>query len=368
MKIVEIAVFHRALPINGEPYRMALQTLTELDATLVRITTDTGVVGFGESCPLGPAYQPEHMLGARAALQEIAPHLIGLNPLHINQLYGVMNQALCGSLYAKAAIDMALWDIAGKTYGMRVCDLLGGALRERVPSYYAISLLPADEAALVAQQKQAAGFKRLQLKVGGRDISEDIAAVHKVSEVLAADTVLAVDANRGLSARDAIQLSLACRDRRFVLEQPCMTYEQCLSVRQRIAHPLYLDEVITDLNMLLRAIGDNAADGFGMKQSRVGGISQMRTIRDVCASVGLPMTSDDTWGGDLIAASCLHVAATMQPSLCDGVWIAAPYIDGHYDADNGIEIDGGQLQLPTGSGLGVVPHIAAQEQPLMRFA
>jgi len=367
MRISSLEIYHRALPIKGEPYRMALQTLTELDSTLVRITTDSGLEGWGESCPLGPAYQPEHMLGSRAALAEMAPHLIGRNPLHIQQLNHLMNQALCGSLYAKAAIDMALWDLAGKAYGARVCDLLGGAAREQVPSYYAISLLSPDEAAALARQKQAEGFKRLQLKVGGRDISEDIAAVRKVSEVLAPDTALAVDANRGLSARDAIQLSLACRNQRFVLEQPCMTFEQSLSVRRQISHPLYLDEVITDLNMLLRAIGDNAADGFGMKQSRVGGLSQMRTIRDVCAAAGLPMTSDDTWGGDLVAASCLHLGATMQPALCDGVWIAAPYIQGHYDDANGIAIEAGQLSLPQGPGLGVVPQLAADEAPLMQF-
>jgi L-alanine-DL-glutamate epimerase-like enolase superfamily enzyme len=307
------------------------------------------------------------MLGARAALEEIAPHLIGLNPLHIDRVYQVMNQALCGSLYAKAAIDMALWDISGKAYGVRVCDLLGGAVREQVPSYYAISLVSPDQAAEIAREKQAQGYKRLQLKVGGRDLAEDIAAVHKVSEVLAPDTVLAVDANRGLTARDAIQLSLACRDRLFIMEQPCMTYEQCLSVRQRIQHPLYLDEVIEDLNCLLRAIADKAADGFGMKQSRVGGLSQMRTIRDVCAAAGLPMTSDDTWGGDLVASACLHLGSTIQPQLCDGVWIAAPYIDGHYDPKNGLDVQQGQLQLPSGPGLGVVPEITASESPLMGF-
>ncbi|MEH6579561.1 MAG: enolase C-terminal domain-like protein [Amphritea sp.] len=367
MKIIEISVFHRPLPINGEPYRMALQELTSLDSTLVRITTDTGVTGYGEFCPLGAAYQPQHMLGGRAALQEICPHLIGMNPLLIDRVYDVMNQALCGSLYAKAAIDMALWDIAGKVYGMRVCDLLGGAVREQVPSYYAISLTSPDEAAEIAKEKQAQGFRRLQLKVGGRGLDQDIAAVHKVSEVLATGTSLAVDANRGLVPRDAINLSLACKELRFVMEQPCMTYEQCLAVRQHILHPLYLDEVIVDLNTLLRAISDNAADGFGMKQSRVGGISQMRTIRDVCAAAGLPMTSDDSWGGDLVAAACLHIGATMQPQLCDGVWIAAPYIDGHYDQENGVAIKDGQLRLPGGFGLGIEPQINANESALMSF-
>jgi L-alanine-DL-glutamate epimerase-like enolase superfamily enzyme len=367
MKIVEISVFHRPLPIKGKPYKMALQELSTLDSTIVRITTDSGVIGYGEFCPLGPAYQPQHMLGGRAALQEFCPHLIGMNPLLIDRIYDVMNQALCGSLYAKSAIDMALWDIAGKTYGARICDLLGGAIREKVPSYYAIGLTSPDEAAEITKEKQAQGFSRLQLKVGGRELQEDIAAIHKVSEVLTTGTTLAVDANRGLIPRDAINLSLACKELAFVMEQPCQTYEQCLAVRQHIAHPLYLDEVIEDLNTLLRAISDNAADGFGMKQSRVGGISKMRTIRDVCAVAGLPITSDDSWGGDLVASACLQLGATIHPQLCDGVWVAAPYIDGHYDPDNGLSVKQGKLSLPSGFGLGIEPHINTIETALMSF-
>lgn len=367
MKIIKIDVLARPLPVQGAPYKMALQTLTHLDSTLVAVTTDSGIVGYGEFCPLGPNYQPQHALGGRAALEEVCPHLLGRNPLHIDRLYGVMDQALCGSNYAKSAIDMALWDIAGKAYGARVCDLLGGAARDAVPSYYAIGIASPDEAAAIAEQKQQQGFRRLQLKVGGRDLQEDIAAVHKVCESLQPGGTLAVDANRGLLPRDAVQLSNACRDLRFVMEQPCQTYEQGLDIRNHLRHPLYLDEVIEDVNTLLRAIRDNAADGFGMKQSRVGGISRMRTIRDICAVAGLPMTADDSWGGDLVAAACSHIGASMDPGLCDGVWIAAPYISGHYDALQGPEVKNGEIALPTGAGLGITPEIDAGEVPLLTF-
>lgn len=367
MKITQIAVYQRPLPVKGKPYKMALQTLTHLDSTLVAVTTDSGIVGYGEFCPLGPNYQPQHALGGRAALEEIGPHLLGLNPLHIERIYEVMDQALCGSNYAKSAIDMALWDIAGKAYGARVCDLLGGVAQETVPSYYAIGIARPDEAAAIAVQKQQEGFRRLQLKVGGRDLQEDIAAVHKVCESLQPGVTLAVDANRGLLPRDAVQLSNACRDLRFVMEQPCQTYEQGLDIRNHLRHPLYLDEVIEDVNTLLRAIRDNAADGFGMKQSRVGGISRMRTIRDICAVAGLPMTSDDGWGGDLVAATCTHIGASMNPQLCDGVWIAEPYINGHYDAQQGPAVVNGRISVPEGVGLGITPEIAETEAPLLMF-
>lgn len=368
MRIIEISVFHRPLPIRGEPYRMALQTLTSLDSTIVRVTTDTGVVGYGEFCPLGAAYQPQHMLGGRAALQEMCPYLIGADPLLIGRVNDIMNQTLCGSLYAKSAVDMALWDIAGKVYGARVCDLLGGAVSEKVASYYAIGITSADRAAIIAKQKQAQGFRRLQLKVGGRSLDEDIAAIHKVSEVLVPGCSLVVDANRGLLPRDAVFLSQACKDLSFIIEQPCQTYEQCLAVRPHLCHPMYLDEVIEDVNSLLRAIKDNAADGFGMKQSRIGGISQMRVARDICAVAGLPMTSDDSWGGDIVAAACVHIGASIATHLCEGVWIAEPYIDGHYDRLNPMVIEQGLLHVPRALGLGVEPEIDAEEMPIMHFS
>ena len=80
-KIAELHVYRCALPVARPPYRMALAEVTALDTTLVEIVTDTGLVGYGETCPLGPTYQPAHAAGARAALSELAPAMLGLDPL-----------------------------------------------------------------------------------------------------------------------------------------------------------------------------------------------------------------------------------------------------------------------------------------------
>jgi L-alanine-DL-glutamate epimerase-like enolase superfamily enzyme len=203
--------------------------------------------------------------------------------------------------------------------------------------------------------------------VGGRSLDEDIAAVRGVADALGSGVRLAVDANRSWTRRDALMVSLACRDLLFVMEQPCDTYEEILAVRRQIPHPIYLDESAEDLGVILRAIGDGAADGFGLKLTRVGGISAMRTIRDVCHAAGLPITCDDSWGGDIIAAACLHVGATVTPELSEGVWIAAPYIAAHYDPENGLEPKGGHLTLPPGPGLGVTPDTEQFGRPVMSF-
>ena len=368
MRIDQIRIYQYDLPVKGKPYRMSLSELTALDTTIVEIVTDTGIKGYGETCPLGSSYQPQHANGARAALVEMSPHLLGLNPLHIEAVTRKMTTLLMGHNYAKAAIDIALWDIVGKANNMRICDLLGGAIRERIPAYYAIGPESPGDAARIAAEKQAEGYPRLQMKVGGRDVHTDVEAIHKVAGVLQPGIRLATDANRGWTVRDALQVSQACRDITMVIEQPCATFEEIASLRGRLCHPLYMDETAEDINAVLRCIGDDVADGFGFKMTRVGGISAMRTIRDICKARNLSHTCDDSWGGDIVAAACVHIAATVEPHLFEGTWVAAPYIDGHYDAVNGVATKHGWLELPSGPGLGIAPDTSLFGDPVASFS
>lgn len=367
MKITEVKVYSVPLPVAGKPYRMARTEVAALDSTVVEIKTSAGITGFGETCPVGPVYQPQHALGARAALQEICPAILGENPLAIDNVRRAMEQALNGSAYAKAAIDIALWDIAGKAHGARVCDLLGGAQRDRVPSYYSITVAPPEECARVMKEKQKEGYPRIQLKVGGRPLAEDLAAVRAVAAVRAPGVKLAVDANRGWTARDAITASRLCADIDCVFEQPCDTYEEVAAIRPVIRHPIYLDESTENIGVVLRAVGDGVADGFGFKITRLGGLSIMRTIRDICRARNLPHTVDDAWGGDIIAAACVHLGATVNPEHFDGSWIAQPYIAGHYDEKNPVAVRDGWIEVPKGHGLGVSPDVARWGAPVQSY-
>ena len=367
MRIEEIRVYRHDLPVVGGPFRMASTTVSSLDTTIVEIVTDTGIKGYGETCPVGPVYQPQHALGARAALEETGPALIGKNPLHTEQIRKTMELSLNGSLYAKAAVDIACWDIAGKAYGVRVCDLLGGPFLESVPSYYSIGVMPPEQSARTAAEKIRQGFTRLQLKVGGRPLEEDVSAVRKVCEVLEPGVALAVDANRGWTLSQAQLVSLQLRDFPFVLEQPCSTFEEIRTLADRIPHPVFMDEAAADPSAVIQAAGSRSAAGFALKCTRVGGISAMRTIRDVCRDARIPITCDDSWGGDIIAAACVHLGATVEPELFEGTWIAQPYIHDHYDPENGPEIKEGRIVVPEGPGLGIKPDVSPWGAPVMIF-
>ena len=367
MRIKEVHVYSIDLPVKGGPFRMASTTVASLDSTVVEIVADGGLKGYGETCPVGPVYQPHHALGGRAALQEIGPHLVGLDARRIETVRDAMDNALNGHLYAKAAVDIALWDLLGKLWNVRVCDLLGGAKREAVPSYYSIGVMAPGEAASIAREKQKEGYPRLQVKIGGRDLATDIEAVRKVHETLAPGVPLAVDANRGWTTRDAVTISQACRDLPLILEQPCDGFEENASLQGRVAHPVFMDEGADSLETVLRAVGQRACDGFGLKVTRMGGLSVMRTIRDVCRAARLPITCDDAWGGDIIGAACVHIGATVHPRLLEAVWLAAPYIERHYDPDNGIGIEKGWINVSEGPGLGVTPAPGVLGAPAISF-
>ena len=355
MKISEIHLFEYALPVKNGPFNMANAQVWSLDTTLVKLVADNGVVGWGETCPVGPTYAEAHSQGARAALRELTPGLIGCDcfPLSLRRQ---MNALLNGHNYAKAAIDLAAHDLLGKSLGLSVSDLLGGAICDKVPSYYSASVGDPDDTARLVDEKRREGYVRVQVKLGGRPVEIDIETIRKVWEKIANSGVrLAVDANRGWTTRDALRVSRECPDIPFVMEQPCETLEDLRKIRPQIHHGLYIDENSLDLKTVISAAGTGLVDGFGMKVTRIGGLQQMAAFRDVCEAMNLPHSCDDAWGGDVIAAACVQIAATVKPQLLEGAWLAQPYIDAHYDNQNPVSIVDGHIAHPKGPGLGVEP-------------
>ncbi len=367
MKITELHLYAHPLPVRDGPYRMASTEVWSLDTTLVKLVTDSGLIGWGETCPVGPVYQPQHAAGARAALAEMAPGLIGADPLQPLRLHRRMDGLLNGHRYAKAAIDIAAHDLMGKAWGVRVADLLGGAVTERVPSYYASGVGEPDEIARIAAERAAEGYPRMQVKIGGRPVEIDIEVIRKVWERVGSRMRLAVDGNRGLTTRDTLRLSRECPEIPFILEQPCNSIEEIAAIRGQLHHAVYLDETAEDVATVLRAVGQGVCDGFGMKVTRIGGLRPMAVFRDICEVRSMPHTCDDAWGGDIIAAACTHIGATVQPRLMEGVWLAQPYIEGHFDPENGLRIEGGHIRLPEGPGLGIVPDESLFGAPVASF-
>lgn len=308
MKITALRVYQIDLPLKEGRYSWADGKFVEtFDSTVVAVETDSGLEGFGEVCPLGPFYLPAYGPGARAGIQELAPHLIGLDPTNITEINQVMDRALLGHPYVKSPIDMACWDLFGKTVGLPVCDLMGGRQGEAIALYRAISQLPPAEMAKNLSNYRDQGYRKFQLKVGGNPL-DDIARIKACAEVLSADETLVADANTGWLAHQALQVANAVRDLPVYIEQPCRTYEESLGIRRATSLPFILDENIDGIAALLRASHDGAMDAINLKISKVGGLTKARQIRDLCVTLGLPMTLEDSWGGDVATAAISHLA------------------------------------------------------------
>ena len=367
MKIKTVEIFRHDLPVKNGPYTMANAEVWALETTLVKLVADNGLAGWGETCPVGPTYAEAHAQGAQAALKQMAPALIGqeIRPLLLNR---AMHSALNGHNYAKAAIDIAAHDLLGKHHGMGVADLIGGSARGRVPSYYATGVGAPDEIARIAAAKRDEGYPRLQIKVGGRPVEEDIETIRKVWETVSGSGMrIAVDGNRGWTTRDALRVSRECPGIPFVMEQPCNRMEDLAKIRPQSSHAVYMDESGVDLATTMRAAALGIVDGFGMKVTRIGGLQQMAAVRDMCEAFNLPHTCDDSWGGDIVAAACTHIAATVKPALLEGVWLAEPMIETSYCENGGVRIRQGHIDLPAGSGLGIEVNEALFGAPIATF-
>ncbi len=308
MRIARIFAHRVELPLREGSYKWSGgKSIDVFDSTVVGVETDTGLVGYGEVCPLGPFYLPAYAEGVRAGLRELAPHLLGLDPRELLPLNHRMDAALKGHPYVKSGIDMACWDLLGHATGLPVCVLLGGRFGESVRLYRAISQeAPEAMAAKVAQYRQE-GYTRFQLKVGG-DPDLDIERIRQVRGILTPTDRLVADANTGWTQHEAVRVVRAVRDLDVYIEQPCLTYEECLAVRRHTDHPFVLDENIDGLDMLLRAKADLAMDVVNLKISKLGGLTKTKQARDLCVAMGIAMTLEDSWGGDIVTAAIAHLA------------------------------------------------------------
>lgn len=352
MKITRIAVHRLDLPLVEGKYSWSGGKAVEVfDSTIVCIETDEGITGAGEVCPLGPFYLPAYAEGVRSGIRELGPHLIGQDPTKLLPINRLMDAALKGHPYVKSALDMACWDILGKASGQPVCELLGGRYGEDFVLYRAISQRPPQEMADNVADYRSQGYRRFQLKVGG-DPDVDVDRINAVSEVLQSGDKLVADANTGWTKHEAARVANAVADIDVYLEQPCLTYEECLSIRRRTALPFVMDENMDGLSTLLRAYADDAMDVVNVKISKFGGLTKAKQARDLCVDLGIALTVEDSWGGDVVTAAIAHLAHGVPPELLFSSTDFNSYVTLDF-AEGAPKRSEGRLAASTSPGLGV---------------
>ncbi len=364
MKIRRISAYRVELPLHEGSYKWSGgKSVSVFDSTIVAVETDGGVTGHGEVCPLGPFYLPAYANGARAGIAELGPHLLGEDPRQLEKLNRRMDAALQGHPYVKSAIDMACWDLLGKASGLPVCTLLGGRYGDDFVLYRAISQEAPEAMAARVAGYRAEGYRRFQLKVGG-DPEVDIERIRAVAAELLPGDRLVADANTGWLMHDALRVVRAVRDVDVYVEQPCRTYEECLTVRRHCDHPFVLDENVDSVDVLLRGHADRAMDVVNIKISKFGGLTRARQARDLCGSLGLAMTIEDSWGGDVVTAAIAHLAHSTPTELLFTSTDFNSYVTVS-TAEGAPQRRNGRMAAATAPGLGVSPRADVLGAPVV---
>jgi L-alanine-DL-glutamate epimerase-like enolase superfamily enzyme len=274
-----------------------------------------------------------------------------------------MNQKMRGHPYVKSAIDVACWDILGKACGMPVAKLLGGRFGDDFPLYRAISQDTPEAMAASVGEYRSQGYTKFQLKVGS-DVETDVARIFAASKQLQSGDILIADANTGWTQHEALRVADAVRNVDVYIEQPCMTYEECLVVRRRTARPFILDEVIDDIGMVVRGAADQAMDVINLKISKVGGLTPAREIRDLCVRLGIALTIEDTWGGDIATAAIAHLAHSTLPEYLFTTTDFNSYVTVS-TAEGAPQRQNGRMTTSDRPGLGISPRVEVLGKPLV---
>jgi L-alanine-DL-glutamate epimerase-like enolase superfamily enzyme len=367
MKISRITAYRVELPLHEGSYRWSGgKSVSVFDSTIVAVETDEGTVGHGEVCPLGPFYLPAYAAGVRAGIAELGPHLLGEDPTQLGRLNRRMDAAMKGHPYVKSAIDIACWDILGKVAGLPVCMLLGGRYGDDFVLYRAISQESPEAMAGKVAGYRAEGYRRFQLKVGG-DPDTDIARIRAVAAQLQPGDRLVADANTGWLMHDAARVVRGVRDVDVYIEQPCVSYDECLAIRRRTDHPFVMDETIDGIDALLRGHADGAMDIVNLKISKFGGLTKTRQARDLCVSLGIAMTIEDSWGGDVTTAAIAHLAHSTPPELLFTSTDFNSYVTVS-TAEGAPQRRNGRLAASTAPGLGITPRNDVLGRPVLEVA
>ena len=367
MKISSIDAFQVTYSLLDEKYSWSNDLyITGVVSTVVRVRTACGLTGHGEVCPLGPAYMDAFAKGVPAGVAEVGPALIGMDPRQLNLLNERMDLALGGHNYVKSPIDIACWDILGKASGLPVATLLGGRYREGVPPYRAIPQRKPEEMAADVTKYRGKGYRRFQLKVGGNP-NEDIERIKQCRKVLEDDDILVADANTGWLPHEAMRVVNGVRDIDVYIEQPCSTLQECLAVRRNTTLPFVLDEIIRGTVPLVEAYNLGAMDVVNLKISRLGGLTKAKGVRDLCQSLGIAMTLEDSWGGDVTTAAIAHFAGSTRAEHYFTATDFNSYVDIEI-APDAPRMKDGLLPVPSTPGLGITVDESALGVPIVSIS
>jgi muconate cycloisomerase len=372
MKLVNCKTYRIAVPTRRH-HTWASKMETPIGHhAVVRLETEDGIVGWGEA-PAGETWggadmryygeTPEtvcHMIEAH-----LFPAIRELSPLRMANIHARMDRVVKGHPYAKAALDIALYDIAGKALGRPVCDLLGGDFRDSIEVTHSLGIMPVDRCVEEAKQAVAEGILTIKCKTG-LDPDRDVDLVRRLREEVSATVKIRVDANEGYpSVSEAVRVTRLQQEYGvFICEQPLMGAEMLARVAERVDIPVMADESAWTVHDIVELHRLRAAECFSCYVTKPGGLWRARQQGDMANALHMACDIGGSVELGIGNAANLHLGAALENATLPSVLpvskprgAAGPEIAGNYYLDDIIAepfaYRDGRVYRPQGPGLGI---------------
>lgn len=351
MKIKQIDIYAIHLPLV-EPFVISYDSYDTMPSIIIKMTTDTGIVGYGESVP------DDHVTGESwestyAVLKhQLAPAMIGENPLQFEKIHDRMNRIIRDVPAAKAAIDIACFDIAGKALQVPVYQLIGGRFHDKFPITHVLSIGSPEKMANEAAERVAMGYRSFKMKVG-TEVMKDVARIQAVRERVGDDIAIRVDVNqgwvnaattlRGVRALESLDIDW--------LEQPVKAddIDGMVEVKSKTWIPLMIDEGLHGVKEMREIIAKRAADKVNIKLMKCGGIYPAMKLANMAEMAGIECQVGSMVESSVGSAAGFHVAFSKK--IMTSVELTGPL---KFSKDIGdLHYDVPFIELNEQAGLGV---------------
>jgi muconate cycloisomerase len=295
-------------------HHMSFTTLTAVNFVFVRIETRDGLVGWGEAaCLGGPTWSEESAESIAVTLERyVAPWLIGRDAAQLEALRLEMARRVQGNPFARAAVEMALWDLNGRALGVPVHRLLGGRVRDRVPLSWSLAVGDADAELAEARDLVARGHRIFKIKTAAHPVAADVARVRAIREAVGPAVKLRVDANQGWDRPSALRAIRAMEpfDLDFV-EQPVSRWDLdgLAEIARSVSVPVMADESCGSPQDALAIARRGGVSILGLKLTKSAGLAPTMAIARIAEAAGL-----GCYVGCMIETS-LGTAAYLQAAL-----------------------------------------------------
>jgi muconate cycloisomerase len=362
MKITKVEAYPVRIPMRR--FSDAYSDYSIGQFVLVEIHTDQGVVGYGEApCTVTVGFYGETLETTVVSIKNyIGPKLVGEDPLNIGMATSTMNIAHGRAFIAKTAIDLALYDLAGKALGVPVYTLLGGCKREKIPAACEIAIVKPDEMVKEAQRLIKMGFKAIKVKAG-RDVDEEVRGVRAIRDAIGQGVELRVDPNAGWSRSETIKALKAldnCDVNYFEQPLPSWDLKGLAWIRKAMSIPIMVDESVWTPQDVIRIAEAEAADIINIKITKAGGLMNSLKIYNTAEAVGIPCIVGTELESCVAIAAKLQLAASFEnlPYACEFTELAFQNIT----IKELPRLEDGCLEVPKAYGLGVSPDKLLMEK------